>query len=119
MESNIHASSTSVVRGGAGQDPNFEREVSRSELIRLTCTPCTRFRKVPTFGRGTIRSFGNNVSAMKQLAGRDFEDILQVMSLMLIFRFRSSMLTTSKVHYSCFRGSLAFYAQRDCVRSLV
>jgi hypothetical protein len=37
-----------------------------------------RFRQVPTFGRGTIRHFGNNVSAMKKLAGRDFEDILQV-----------------------------------------
>jgi hypothetical protein len=37
-----------------------------------------RFRQVPTFGRGTIRRFGNNVSAMKKLAGRDFEDILQV-----------------------------------------
>jgi hypothetical protein len=30
------------------------------------------------FGRGTIRHFGNNVSAMKKLARHDFEDILQV-----------------------------------------
>jgi hypothetical protein len=37
-----------------------------------------RFRTVPTFGRGTIRRFGGNVSAMKKLAARDFEDILQV-----------------------------------------
>lgn len=36
------------------------------------------FRKVPTFGRDTIRRFGNNISGMKQLAARDFEDILQV-----------------------------------------
>ncbi|KAG6809229.1 hypothetical protein H0H92_001089 [Tricholoma furcatifolium] len=36
-----------------------------------------RFRKVPTFGRSTIRRFSNNVSEMKKLAGRDFEDILQ------------------------------------------
>ncbi|PCH44467.1 hypothetical protein WOLCODRAFT_154510 [Wolfiporia cocos MD-104 SS10] len=36
-----------------------------------------RFRLVPTFGRDTIRHFTNNVSAMKQLAARDFEDILQ------------------------------------------
>ncbi|PCH41840.1 hypothetical protein WOLCODRAFT_86181, partial [Wolfiporia cocos MD-104 SS10] len=37
-----------------------------------------RFRLVPTFGHETIRRFTNNVSAMKQLAARDFEDILQV-----------------------------------------
>ncbi|PCH43999.1 hypothetical protein WOLCODRAFT_159399 [Wolfiporia cocos MD-104 SS10] len=36
-----------------------------------------RFRLVPTFGCETIRHFTNNVSAMKQLAARDFEDILQ------------------------------------------
>lgn len=44
---------------------------------------CLRFRKVPTFGRGTIRRFGKNVSAMKKLAGRDFEDILQVTQSLL------------------------------------
>jgi hypothetical protein len=37
-----------------------------------------RFRQVPTFGRTTIRKFDDNVSAMKKLAARDFEDILQV-----------------------------------------
>ncbi|PSR72540.1 hypothetical protein PHLCEN_2v11593, partial [Hermanssonia centrifuga] len=36
-----------------------------------------RFRAVPTFGRDTIRRFGVNVSGMKKLAARDFEDILQ------------------------------------------
>ncbi|KAJ7156268.1 hypothetical protein C8R46DRAFT_1004688 [Mycena filopes] len=36
-----------------------------------------RFRKIPTFGRSTIRRFHANVSAMKKLAARDFEDILQ------------------------------------------
>ncbi|KZT12196.1 uncharacterized protein LAESUDRAFT_754689 [Laetiporus sulphureus 93-53] len=35
------------------------------------------FRKVPTFGRDTIRRFDVNVSAMKKLAARDYEDILQ------------------------------------------
>ncbi|KAL0568578.1 hypothetical protein V5O48_013407 [Marasmius crinis-equi] len=34
-------------------------------------------RMVPTFGRDTIRKFSVNVSAMKQLAARDFEDLLQ------------------------------------------
>lgn len=37
-----------------------------------------RFRQIPTFGTGTIRRFSNNVSQMKKLAARDFEDILQV-----------------------------------------
>jgi hypothetical protein len=37
-----------------------------------------RYRNVPTFGRSTIRKFHNNASAMKKLAARDFEDLLQV-----------------------------------------
>ncbi|TFY52773.1 hypothetical protein EVJ58_g9823 [Rhodofomes roseus] len=36
-----------------------------------------RFRRIPTFGRNTIRRFSRNVSGLKQMAGRDFEDILQ------------------------------------------
>ncbi|KAI5980895.1 hypothetical protein EDD15DRAFT_2380722 [Pisolithus albus] len=36
-----------------------------------------RFRLMPTFGRGTIRKFSNNVSDLSKLAARDFEDILQ------------------------------------------
>jgi hypothetical protein len=37
-----------------------------------------RYRQIPTFGRDTIRKFCTNVSEMKKLAGRDFEDLLQV-----------------------------------------
>ena len=44
------------------------------------CHP-NRFRQVPTFGRFTIRRFHDNVSEMKKLAARDFEDILQVLGL--------------------------------------
>ncbi|KAJ7666669.1 hypothetical protein DFH06DRAFT_1184435 [Mycena polygramma] len=36
-----------------------------------------RFRSVPTFGRCTIRRFHANVSELKKMAARDFEDILQ------------------------------------------
>ncbi|KAJ7166117.1 hypothetical protein C8R46DRAFT_1351546 [Mycena filopes] len=36
-----------------------------------------RFRQIPTFGRSTIRRFHANVSEMKKMAARDFEDILQ------------------------------------------
>jgi hypothetical protein len=39
-----------------------------------------RFRNVPTFGRGTIRKFTSNASAMKRFAAHDFEDLLQVCS---------------------------------------
>lgn len=38
----------------------------------------SRYRDVPTFGRSTIRRFSTNVSAMKKLAARNFEDMLQV-----------------------------------------
>ncbi|KAH9929651.1 hypothetical protein B0H21DRAFT_700102 [Amylocystis lapponica] len=36
-----------------------------------------RFREIPVFGRSTIRRFASNVSEMKKMAARDFEDILQ------------------------------------------
>ncbi|KAG2339698.1 hypothetical protein BDR05DRAFT_891420, partial [Suillus weaverae] len=37
-----------------------------------------QYRRVPTFGRGTICQFSNNASGMKCLAAWDFEDLLQV-----------------------------------------
>jgi hypothetical protein len=37
-----------------------------------------QYRQVPTFGNGTIRRFARNPSAMRKLAARDFEDLLQV-----------------------------------------
>ena len=37
-----------------------------------------RYRQISTFGRDTIRKFSNNTSAMKKLAARDYEDLLQV-----------------------------------------
>ncbi|KAI0028967.1 hypothetical protein K488DRAFT_7820, partial [Vararia minispora EC-137] len=36
-----------------------------------------RFRQISTFGASTIRRFAHNVSDLKKLAARDFEDILQ------------------------------------------
>ncbi|KIK21724.1 hypothetical protein PISMIDRAFT_77613, partial [Pisolithus microcarpus 441] len=35
------------------------------------------FQQVPTFGHDTIRRFRQNVSDLKQMAARDFEDLLQ------------------------------------------
>ena len=40
-------------------------------------TTMRRYRKIPTFG-SAIRKFHHNVSGMKRLAARDFEDLLQV-----------------------------------------
>lgn len=62
------------------------------------------FRQMPTFGRFTIRRFTNNVSELKNLAGRDLEDILQVgcpyctRSSLLIDHFQCSI--------PCFEGLL-------------
>jgi hypothetical protein len=39
---------------------------------------------MPTFGRDIIRFFHANVSAMKKLAARDWEDLLQVQHFWLI-----------------------------------
>ncbi|KAH7904490.1 hypothetical protein BJ138DRAFT_1019091 [Hygrophoropsis aurantiaca] len=36
-----------------------------------------RYRQVPTFGKSTIRRFSRNSSELKQMAARDFEDLLQ------------------------------------------
>ncbi|KIJ14904.1 hypothetical protein PAXINDRAFT_78160 [Paxillus involutus ATCC 200175] len=42
-----------------------------------------RYRGISTFGRGTIQRFHKNASAMKRLAARDFEDLLQVSSIVV------------------------------------
>jgi len=61
-----------------------------------------RFRDVPTFGRGTIRRFADNVSDMKKLAAQDFEDILQVTPFTTIFLSPDcSISTATTVHYPC------------------
>ncbi|KAG2004882.1 hypothetical protein CC2G_007810 [Coprinopsis cinerea AmutBmut pab1-1] len=36
------------------------------------------YRAVPTYGRNTIRRFPKRVSDMRKLAGRDYEDIIQL-----------------------------------------
>lgn len=47
-------------------------------MIFSMLTRKVRYRQVPTFGNGAIRRFKSNASAMKKLAARDFEDLLQV-----------------------------------------
>ncbi|KAJ3515408.1 hypothetical protein NMY22_g14461 [Coprinellus aureogranulatus] len=45
--------------------------------VTLVNTVNERFRQIPTFGKNTIRRFNNNISELKQLAARNYEDILQ------------------------------------------
>jgi hypothetical protein len=55
-------------------------------VSRAVASPCRfecdrikhRFRDIPSYGNGVIRTFADNTSEMKRLAARDFEDILQV-----------------------------------------
>ena len=42
-----------------------------------------RYRMVPTFGRDTIRKFASNTLETKNMAARDFEDLLQVKSTII------------------------------------
>jgi hypothetical protein len=44
-----------------------------------------RYRQVPSFGNGVIRRFSGNPSAMRKLAARDFEDLLQVWTLLHLY----------------------------------
>ena len=69
----LHAASE---RPGALVDVLNTRYVCSTNRGACSHDP-SRFRQVPTFGQFTIRCFHNNVSEMKRLAARDFEDILQ------------------------------------------
>ena len=46
-----------------------------------------RYRQIPSFGCGTIRTFSQNSSEMKKLAARDYEDLLQVIFVFFIDLF--------------------------------
>ena len=61
------------------------------------------YRDIPPFGRDTIQKFSNNVSGLKRLAARDFEDILQVCYSKL---FNISCSDDFSVP---FRSSMVFY----------
>ena len=89
-----------AAEGNLIQDLNHRYVINRI-YTKLTCSYIClfRYRDVPTFGSGTIRKFSTNVSAMKKLAARDFEDILQV-SLCIICRLRCANLFLVRV--SCF-----------------
>ena len=56
---------------------NGSKSFNLDSLARLKPL-ISRYCHIPTFGRGTIRRFHENASAMKKLAAHDFEDLLQV-----------------------------------------
>ncbi|KAG6884335.1 hypothetical protein C0992_006502, partial [Termitomyces sp. T32_za158] len=54
---------------------------------------------IPPFGRDTIRKFHSDVSAMKSMAARDFEDLVQVAAPCFEKLFlKTSRTTDSKIH---------------------
>jgi hypothetical protein len=91
---------------------NERCSTSFSQIFSIL-TMKVRYRQVPTFGHDTIRVFNSNASAMKKLAARDFEDLLQVR----IQVSSRSLLTAKLVRYPCLRGDTAITPQRSRQRS--
>lgn len=84
----LHAASE---RPGALADILNTRSAGCDWQCIRSCHP-NRFRQIPTFGRYTIRRFHNNVSDMKKLAARDFEDILQACPNFPLFAVSRTLL---------------------------
>lgn len=82
-------------------------QVSAYSSVCLRFT--SRYAYVPTFGRGTIRRFPGDVSKLKRLAARDYEDLLQcaipVFEGLLPVRHNKIVLKTlfscARVHAYC------------------
>ncbi|KAF7292177.1 hypothetical protein MIND_01245000 [Mycena indigotica] len=55
----------------------FDQRLVFYRYIATLMLTIPRFRQIPTFGRATICSFSHNVSELKHVAARDYEDILQ------------------------------------------
>ncbi|KAI0038029.1 hypothetical protein FA95DRAFT_1478129, partial [Auriscalpium vulgare] len=69
----LHESELGTVKSTAAQLFRLVHELPGDMIAELN----RRFRQIPTFGRGTIRRFDDNVSEMKKFAGRDYEDFIQ------------------------------------------
>src|ERR1700683_3923706 len=70
--------------------PNLMNDSERSLIFSAPS-----FREVPTFGGDTIRRFSSNVSELKKLAARDFEDLLQVSARICMFNARLAKVSIS------------------------
>jgi hypothetical protein len=62
-----------------------------------------RYRQVSPFGNGVIRRFTGNASAMRKLAARDFEDLLQVSTYSSAID--TTIYTLHIVRVACVRGT--------------
>jgi len=66
---------------GGGLVANLDERYSNHSLGIVICVDLglivCRFRQIPPFSQATICRFTNNVSQMKKLAARNFEDLLQ------------------------------------------
>lgn len=85
MEIHIHTFVTSSGRTRRRFGRSTEQSVSAYSQVFFDVTETkvngiliVSFRLIPSFGPSTIRRFTDNTAAMKKLAARDFEDILQV-----------------------------------------
>ena len=78
-------------------------EIRRFYYVFTRLMSACRYRLISAFGRGTIRNFSNDVSAMKKLAGRDFEDLLQVCNV-LLFSVSPCNSSGCKCAMPCFEG---------------
>ena len=51
---------------------------NENDTLELHTDTYPSYHQIPTFGHDTIRRFRCNVSELKKMAARDFEDLLQV-----------------------------------------
>lgn len=77
-------------------------------VAELTVVPQS-FCQVPTFGRDTICRFRRNVSELKKMAARDFEDILQVSvgisTIVILLNLPGAIVFYSSFHRTVARSS--------------
>ena len=78
-----------------------------------------RYRCIPPFGRGTIRRFHANAHAMKKLAGRNFEDLLQVSILFSHTCWTYELFSHSQCSIPVFESLLPDSAHNNIVRELL
>ncbi len=91
------------------------RQVSLTAASQVVMSySLVRFRMIPTFGRGTIRRFKNNVSDLKNFAARDYEDILQVRSLSCQCSSVLTLNTALAVRHAMLRRALSAKIGQAC-----
>jgi hypothetical protein len=99
-------------------NPNLLHELDRRWVV-LVCFHSyanpdqLSYRQIPTFGRDTIRRFSSNISELKKLAARDFEDLLQVK----FYTFRASVHCSTKITSVLSQHLMVFSQNRTIAKS--